>query len=84
MDVYNKIHMGNCAENTAKNLNISRKDQDEYAIQSYKKSAEAYKSGLIKDELVEVSVPQRKGKIVTETVTIYDIGEAHFVCPTSY
>ncbi|GLG97783.1 Uncharacterized protein GBIM_04470 [Gryllus bimaculatus] len=61
-DVYNHIHMGNCAENTAKNLNISRKDQDEFAIGSYKKSADAYKSAAIKDELVPVSVPQKKGK----------------------
>ncbi|XP_026285390.1 acetyl-CoA acetyltransferase, mitochondrial isoform X2 [Frankliniella occidentalis] len=61
-DVYNKIHMGNCGENTAKNLGITRKDQDEYAIQSYQRSAEAYKSGAIKEELVPVNVPQKKGK----------------------
>lgn len=61
-DVYNKIHMGNCAENTAKKLNISRQEQDEYAINSYKKSALAYNSGAISDELVPVSVPQKKGK----------------------
>ncbi|XP_066999500.1 acetyl-CoA acetyltransferase, mitochondrial isoform X2 [Anabrus simplex] len=68
-DVYNCIHMGNCAENTAKNLNISRKEQDDYAIGSYKKSENAYKSGAIKSELVPVSVPQKKGMpdlLVTE------------------
>lgn len=68
-DVYNKIHMGNCGENTAKNLGITRKDQDEFAIQSYQRSAEAYKTGAIKEELVPVNVPQKKGKpdiIVTE------------------
>lgn len=54
--------MGNCAENTAKKLNISRKDQDDYAISSYKRSAEAYKNNAFKDELVPVSVPQKKGK----------------------
>ena len=47
-DVYNKFHMGNCGENTAKNLNISRAEQDDYAINSYKKSAAAYQSGAIK------------------------------------
>ncbi|CAG9860179.1 unnamed protein product [Phyllotreta striolata] len=60
-DVYNKFHMGNCAENTAKKLNISRAQQDEYAINSYKKSSEAYKNNLFASELVPVSVPQRKG-----------------------
>ncbi|EFN85668.1 Acetyl-CoA acetyltransferase, mitochondrial [Harpegnathos saltator] len=61
-DVYNKCHMGNCAENTAKKLNISRRQQDEYAISSYKRSAAAYESNTFKDELVPVSVPQKKGK----------------------
>lgn len=61
-DVYNKCHMGNCAENTAKKLNITRQQQDEYAISSYKRSAAAYKNNVFKDELVPVSVPQRKGQ----------------------
>lgn len=61
-DVYNKCHMGNCAENTAKKLNITRQQQDEYAINSYKRSAAAYENNAFKDELVSVSVPQRKGK----------------------
>lgn len=54
--------MGNCAENTAKKLNISRNEQDEYAISSYKRSAAAYKNNVFKDELVPVNVPQKKGK----------------------
>lgn len=61
-DVYNKIHMGNCAENTAKKFNISREDQDEYALSSYKKSAEAYKNNAFSSQIVSVSIPQRKGK----------------------
>lgn len=61
-DVYNKIHMGNCAENTAKKLNISRQDQDDYAISSYKRSAAAYEKQAFKDELVPVNVPQKRGK----------------------
>ncbi|XP_054271861.1 acetyl-CoA acetyltransferase B, mitochondrial isoform X2 [Macrosteles quadrilineatus] len=61
-DVYNRIHMGNCTENTAKKMNISRQQQDEYAIGSYKKSALAYNNGDIAQELVPVPVPQKKGK----------------------
>lgn len=68
-DVYNKIHMGCCAENTAKKLNITREQQDEYAINSYKRSAEAYKANVFQAELVPVEIPQKKGKppiVVTE------------------
>jgi len=54
--------MGNCAENTAKKLSITRQQQDEYAISSYKRSAAAYEINAFKDELVPVNVPQRKGK----------------------
>jgi len=54
--------MGNCAENTAKKLNISRQQQDDYAISSYKRSAAAYENNAFKNELVSVNVPQRKGK----------------------
>ncbi|XP_068617366.1 acetyl-CoA acetyltransferase B, mitochondrial [Battus philenor] len=60
-DVYNKIHMGNCAENTAKKLEISRQQQDDYAISSYKKSAASYENKIFADELVPVSVPQKRG-----------------------
>ncbi|XP_076279615.1 acetyl-CoA acetyltransferase 1 isoform X3 [Lasioglossum baleicum] len=61
-DVYNKFAMGNCAENTAKKLNITRAEQDEYAISSYKRSAAAYANKIFQAELVPVNVPQRKGK----------------------
>uniref|UniRef100_A0A8D8LWR6 acetyl-CoA C-acetyltransferase n=1 Tax=Cacopsylla melanoneura TaxID=428564 RepID=A0A8D8LWR6_9HEMI len=61
-DVYNKIHMGNCAENTAKKFNISREDQDEFALSSYRRSAQAYKNNAFADEIVPVIIPQRKGK----------------------
>ncbi|CAH0719912.1 unnamed protein product, partial [Brenthis ino] len=60
-DVYNKIHMGMCAENTAKKYDVSRKQQDEYAISSYKRSAAAYEAKGFADELVPVSVPQKRG-----------------------
>ncbi len=60
-EVYNKFPMGNCADNTAKEMNITREAQDEYAINSYKRVAAATEQGLFKDEIVPVEVPQRKG-----------------------
>ncbi len=60
-DVYNNYMMGNAAENTAKEMNISREEQDTFAINSYKKSADAWENGRFDDEVVAVEVPQRKG-----------------------
>ena len=60
-DVYNNYMMGNAAENTAKEMQISREEQDNFAIGSYKKSADAWANGRFKDEVVGVAVPQRKG-----------------------
>ncbi|KAF8425949.1 Thiolase, N-terminal domain-containing protein [Tirmania nivea] len=60
-DVYNSVAMGNCAENTAKKLNITRQDQDEYAIESYRRAKAAWDAGLFDEEIVPVEVPQRKG-----------------------
>jgi acetyl-CoA C-acetyltransferase len=60
-DVYNKYHMGNAAELCAKERGISREEQDAFAIESYKRSAAAWKEGRFKDEVVPVPVPQRKG-----------------------
>ncbi len=60
-DVYNKTHMGNCAELCAKDRNISREEQDAFAITSYERSSEAWKSGAFKSEVVPVEIPQRKG-----------------------
>lgn len=61
-EVYYKFPMGNCADNTAREMNISREDQDDYAIQSYTRSAEAWKSGAFKDEVVAVEITGRKGE----------------------
>lgn len=61
-DVYNKIHMGVCAEKCAEKYEFSREDQDNFAIQSYKRSAEAWASGKFKEEIVPVEIPQRKGE----------------------
>ena len=61
-DVYNKVHMGVCAEKCAAEYQFSREDQDNFAIQSYKRSAEAWEAGKFKDEVVPVEIPQRKGE----------------------
>lgn len=61
LDVYNKVPMGNCAELCAKEYNISREDQDNFAITSYTRAADAWKAGRFDNEIVPVSVPQRKG-----------------------
>lgn len=60
-DVYNKVHMGNCAELCAKEKNITREEQDAFAIESYNRSAKAWSTGKFTDEVVPVSVPQRRG-----------------------
>jgi acetyl-CoA C-acetyltransferase len=60
-EVYHKFPMGNCADNTAKEMKITREAQDDYAISSYKRSAAAWEAGKFKDEIVPVEVPQRKG-----------------------
>jgi len=63
-EVYYKFPMGNCAENTAKELNITREEQDAYAIQSYKRSAEAWEKGMFKDEIVPIEMTGRKGETI--------------------
>ncbi|CAG5093969.1 Similar to acat1-a: Acetyl-CoA acetyltransferase A [Cotesia congregata] len=61
-DVYNKgFHMGNCAENTAKKFGITRQEQDDFAISSYKRSASAWQNKEFQDEIVPVSVPTKRG-----------------------
>ncbi|MCB0477500.1 MAG: acetyl-CoA C-acyltransferase [Crocinitomicaceae bacterium] len=60
-DVYNQVHMGVCAEKCATEHNISREDQDNFAIESYKRSATAWEAGKFDSEIVPVEVPQRKG-----------------------
>jgi len=60
-DVYNKVHMGVCAEKCAKDYSFSREDQDQFAIESYRRSAKAWSEGKFKDEIIPVEIPQRKG-----------------------
>ena len=66
-EVYYKFPMGNCAENTAKEMNISRAEQDAYAIQSYQRSAAAWEAGAFADEIVPVELQGRKGESILIT-----------------
>ena len=62
-DVYNHCAMGVCADNTAKEMSITRQQQDAYAIQSYKRSAEAWKAGKFKEEVIPVEIIGKKGDV---------------------
>jgi acetyl-CoA C-acetyltransferase len=64
-DVYNHCAMGVCADNTAREMNISRQDQDAYAINSYKRSAASWAAGKFKDEIVPVQITDRKGNVTS-------------------
>ena len=66
-DPYNKMAMGSCAEILNKEEDISREEQDRFAIQSYERSNNAIKNGLFKDEIAPVEVSSRKGSILIDT-----------------
>lgn len=61
VDAYDHNAMGTCADLCAKEHEFSREDQDDFAIQSYERSAKAWKEGKFDNEVVPVEVPQRKG-----------------------
>jgi acetyl-CoA C-acetyltransferase len=66
-DVYNNVHMGNCAESCAKDFSFKREELDEFAINSYKKALDAQKSGKFVDEILEV-----KARVGREEVIVKD------------
>ena len=66
-DVYNQYHMGVTAENVAKKYEVSRQDQDEFAMASQNKAEAAQKAGRFKDEIVPLQIPQKKGAITFDT-----------------
>jgi acetyl-CoA C-acetyltransferase len=72
-DVYHNYAMGNAAELCAKECNISREAQDTFAIESYKRSQQAWSDGKFNDEVVPVSIAQRKGDAI-----IFDKDEEPF------
>ena len=61
VDVYDQNAMGVCGDACAEKHNISREEQDAFAIQSYERSAAAWSAGKFKDEVIPVEVPQRRG-----------------------
>lgn len=71
-DVYNATHMGNCAELCAREKGITREDQDAFAVESYRRATEAWQDGKFSEEVVAVSVPQRRGEPV-----VVDCDEEH-------
>ena len=62
VDAYEQVPMGVCADECAVEYNFSREDQDSYAIQSYNRSADAWREGKFADEIVPVEIPQRRGE----------------------
>lgn len=63
-DVYNQVHMGVCADKCASEHNITREDQDNFAIESYKRAAKAWEDGKFDEEIIPVEVPQRRGEAI--------------------
>ena len=66
-DVYNQYHMGVTAENVAKKYNISRAEQDEFALASQNKAETAQKAGKFKDEILPLEIPGKKGSIIFDS-----------------
>lgn len=66
-DVYNQYHMGVTAENVARKYEVSRAEQDEFALQSQLKAEAAQKAGKFKDEIIPVEIPSKKGPTIFDT-----------------
>lgn len=67
MDAFNGYHMGNTAENVAKEWQITREQQDQFAVASQNKAEAARKAGRFKDEIAAVTIKERKGEKVIDT-----------------
>jgi acetyl-CoA C-acetyltransferase len=76
-DVYNDYLMGNAGDLCGRECNISREQQDEYAITSYKRAIDATEKGYFKDEIITMKVKDRKGN-VTEVVKDEELGKVRF------
>lgn len=63
-DVYNQIHMGVCAEETAKKHKVSRQDQDEFAITSFRRAQKAWEEGKFQEEVAPVTIKGKKGETI--------------------
>jgi len=73
-DAFNGYHMGNTAENVAKQWQITRQMQDEFAVKSQNKAEAAIKAGKFKDEIVPVTIKSRKGDIIVDTDEFPKVG----------
>ncbi len=78
-DVYNNFHMGNCGENTARKLGISREEQDDYGLESYRRAAAAYDENRVQPELFDVEVATKK-----KTVTVTEDDEFRKIKPDKF
>lgn len=76
-DVYKDYHMGSAAELCAREMKITRQDQDNFAIESYKRSSEATKNGYFNDEIIKVNIRDRKGN-VTEVTEDEEVSKVNF------
>ena len=65
-DPYNNMHMGVIAENIAKKHGISREEQDEYAVRSYKRAQKSTEDGVLKEEIVPITIKTKKGEVVVD------------------
>ena len=65
-DVYNDIHMGSCAESCARDFDFKREELDEFTIGSYKKALAAQEAGKFKDEIIPVTIKNRKAEIIVD------------------
>jgi acetyl-CoA C-acetyltransferase len=66
-DVYNQYHMGVTAENVARKYEVSRQEQDQFALESQNKAEAAMKAGKFKDEIIPIEIPSKKGPTVFDT-----------------
>lgn len=65
-DVYNNIHMGNCAELTAKEFNLTRQELDDFAIESYKRAINAQESGKFLEEITKIEIKNKNSVILVD------------------
>ncbi len=66
VDVYENIHMGNCAEISAREFNFSRQELDDFAVESYNRALKAQREGRFDDEIIEVKIESRKGESIVK------------------
>lgn len=65
-DVYNNVHMGNCAESCAKDFSFSREELDNFAIESYKRANNAINSGRFNDEIYQIKISSKTGDLLID------------------